>query len=482
MGLSSIKALFFKTLFFLSFIFYHIFLFNKDNDSFLISIIFILIFGYAIYISLQINNICLKIFVLFNFLAHAIGAPLLWLKKEIYTSEGLNSVKQFEFHIFNLLQVYFYVILVLYLIIYFTKYFDRFITSTFLGKLSKNEININYVKTSGLKKTKNEIRFNRYDVYLMFFILFIGVPLNIVMATNRIGVLGILPEAWPFHIVGITTTFRYMFIPFILIFLYFKSSRSYFMFLGISFYAILAGLSSSSRSVLLLSFSALIMDLFIRKSIFKSILLIFLCFSSFIFISTSRDYTFTTSDFNYVDAISSTYKLISEVSSFSIPDLIGGIANRFYGAQDMILASQYSSSNPLKSMIMYFYSGGNASAVFQNLTYDFYDTDFGEESGFGVGIGTLAYIIVFGNSSFILLFLACLLLGFFLAISNFLIIWAFKYINPNISQSIKTLFALLLSFTLYNSSLNVAYNLMFVLFMLGTLLYYVNRYIFNFNK
>lgn len=415
-------------------------------------------FGIVAYRTSRSKNIILQVFSLLGFIAHAVGAPYFWSRRANYSYFGSGAVKNFIFHLSGLFAIYAWVFGLFLLIVFLTIFFDR-INFGFKSELYFPAIcSVGGQRVVGSKKTN--------DFLLAALIAFIAIPLNIFMVRNRIGITGVLADPLPYRMLGITYYSRLCFIPLALAWLFPGSSRGWGISLLVAAYSIFAGISSASRTVLFLSLMPLLLDVYLNKRKTKMAALGVFAGASFLIVSASRDYTYTSAVLSFSEMTSSTYDSMSSSSRFSPIDIIGGIANRLYGAQDMILSYQYAPPNPFLSFVQYFWSGGRADAVVPDLGRDFYGVNY-EGTGLGVGLGTMAYLLMLGRTSIVLFLLGPALIALLLSLGNRCLNWVVGHSPAGSGLPIKYFAAVLLAFSLYSSSLNLYYLFFEVMMLFG---------------
>ncbi|WP_443643417.1 hypothetical protein ABXT66_10280 [Candidatus Levibacter sp. Uisw_134_01] len=426
-----------------------------DLDAFLISFLFVPIFGILTWRAFRSGNLILKIFSMFMFLAQAVGAPFFWVNQNKYGTSGFSSVGNFQFELNEFFLIYLWVVLIYIILIWNVKILDHIYFKNSIRPALLNQKKP--IKT--FKLTKNKIA---YDFQLIIFVCLVMLPLNNFMAINNIGVLGMLNEPLPYRLTGITYYTRLYFAPLIIFILFSKSSRSWLIVFFILSYALIAGICSGSRSVFVISLFPVIYFSFFEKRYFMLVVILFISFFSFMLVSASRDYTWTTDTFILSDAFSKSFEIMV-INDQSILGNIAGISNRFFGAQDMVLAYQYIAYDTWVSMIKYFFSGGRADTVIPDLGLDLFNINL-EGTGFGVGIGTMAYFLIFAHSNIFTIPFAVLILSHMISLGNQLLysnmanVVATKLISNNIAFGPLIMFlALFMSLFLYSSSLSFFY-------------------------
>lgn len=443
---------------------YLIYLLSKDNASFWVSAVLTPIFGAAAFLACKSRNPVLQAFSIFGFIGHAVGAPYFWMTRGTASYSGFGAVKNFEFALSEFFRIYGWVASLYILIILFTLYLDRI-----------NVGGYKHIEPAPSSKHATPSQERRSVWLLSLVIILIAIPMNIYMIRNRIGITGIVSEERAFRIVGLLYYSRLFFLPLLLAALYPRTSRGWAITLLIAGYAVFAGFSSASRTVLLLSLMPLLFDIFLNRKWRRLFLLGLFAAAAFVAVSASRDYTYATYSLSYSDMISTTLSNLSGPTNVTPITLIGGISNRLYGAQDMILAYQFEPANPFMAFFDYFWSGGRADSVVPNLTYDFYGLIFDEGSGFGVGIGTLAYLLILGRASILLLIPGALVTAALLSVGGRCFAWGPIFGAEEHGQPVRYFMAIILGFTIYSSSLNLAYTLIMLMIIMGIALRFSRR-------
>ena len=229
-------------------------------------------------------------------------------------------------------------------------------------------------------------------------------------------------------------------------------------------YAIFAGISSASRSVLLISMFSVGYFAILDSQKVRLVIVSVLGGVGFVLTSGSREYTFISNVFVFGDAFELALSIVLS-GQISIFDLISGIANRFFGAQDMILAYQFVREETWLAMVSYFMSGGRADSIVPDLGRDLFDMDL-EGTGFGVGIGIMAYALILTHSNILVMPFFVLALGFLISAGNKLLIYALgKAVGARLvsqfiaSGPLKIMLGGFMALSLYSSSIVLFYKL-----------------------
>lgn len=448
-----------------SYLVYFIF---TDVGSFWISLVLTPSFGLAVYLAYRTKNLVLQLFSGLCFVGHAVGAPYFWMIRGNYSYSGWAAVRSFDFNLVEFFVIYGWVISLVYAIVILVIAFDRFkIPSKISPPHHCSPQLVPHKKIATSDAAANNIHHGGSLMLLLVMVL--AVPLNVFMALNRIGINGIVSEPLPFHLVGIMYYGRFYVIPLILTGLYFMSSRSRLLFSVVALYSIFAGVSSASRSVMVLSFFPLLMDVILTKSRMKIYLTCILAAISFVIVSASREYTYSYQSISYADMAISTLANLADPSQMSPVSAVGNIANRLYSAQDMILAYQYSPEAPFDAFLG-FWITGKGDAVVPDMAFTLFDLVFEKGTAYGVAIGLIAYLLILGRASVCLLILGPVITAILISLGNRFLNGASSYVVITLVTPVRYFAALLLAFSIYSSGLLLYYSglvllIVFVLIM-----------------
>jgi hypothetical protein len=427
-----------------------------DTGAFWISLVLVPIFGAITWSAIRSRNIVLQAYAVFMFVAHAIGAPFLWLSRSNYGS-GFGSVGNFEFDLAEFFLIYVWVVTLYAALVWGTRKLDVYIKPKH-GNVPKSVQQTHH--TPPALTSRNSARI--YGALLIGFIIFIMVPLNVFMAYNNIGTLGLLRDPLPYRLTGILYYTRLYFGPLLIVLLFSKSNRNWKLVAVILGYAFMAGLGSASRTVLLISMFPVGYFATIDRQQVRLGLVVASGVLGFLLTSGSRDYTFSNETFVFGEAFGVAFSLLLD-GHISVFDAIGGIANRFYGAQDMILAYQYIREDNWTAMANYFMSGGRANSVVPDLGRDFFNMNL-EGTGFGVGIGTMAYLLILSHSNILVMPFAILIQSFLISAGNKLLMKflartvATNLVSHSVARGpLQMVLGGYMGFSLYSSSINNFY-------------------------
>jgi hypothetical protein len=433
-----------------------IYLEARDHDAALVSLVLTPAFGIPLYFALKCRNVLLRMFVGFSFIAHAIGAPFFFLGKAGYGFSGWGAVKNFYFEPVHLFQMYVPVVSSLALIVMFTWAIDLVHFRPFTGPAG--EAGGSRVFSRRMVGPPDDPRAARpYTFWLVMLLVMIGLPLNWFMYVNRIGILGLESAPMPYRLTGILVYFRLFILPIVLFWLYTKSSRGAAITVLVVVYALFSGLSSSSRSLYLLALLPVFVTAVAENRKLRVILAAAAAMVGFFLVTASRDTTYVTSVGYWDLLVAVVQALARDEQGISVMTVIGGIANRLYGAQDIVLAYQYEPANPWTSLMHFFTTGGNANSVVPDLGNDLYGFRFEEGSGFGLGLGVLAFVVMLVHSSLARLLVATLLISLMLSMSSRIIGYASRELFGAERSLVMSFVAMIVTLSIYQSSLNFFY-------------------------
>lgn len=430
---------------------YLLYLWSQDEGSFWVSAGITPPFALIAYAAYRSGNLVLQFFTLFAVIGHVLGAPYFWLTRENYTYAGFGAVKDFNFDPSLFSEIYAWCLFIFAATAGFVLVLDRRRRFVAAGAQRPAPGDGKPFREGGRLSEK------RSSALLLILIVLVGAPLNVYMARNLIGITGLVSEELPFRLVGVMYYSRLYLIPLLLTWLFSKSTRGVLLFGAIIAYSLLAGFSSASRTVLLLSLMPLILDIYFHRRRASALFLASVAALAFVLVSASRDYTYASAQPSYLEMAENVVDSLAAMPRMTPMSVLGGIANRFYGAQDMVLAYQYEPTDPYRSFVDYLWSGGAADSVVRDLNQDFFGMTFTDGSGFGFGIGLAAYLLMLGRAAVPLILLGPLIVALLISVADRCVVAAFSGPLRTAGPYIKYFAAMLLAFSLYSSSLNLFY-------------------------
>lgn len=432
----------------------------QDWTAFWVSLLLTPPFGALLYFAIKSQNTILAIFTGLAFVGHAIGSPFFFLARERYSYSGWGAVKDFNFELSGFFLIYLLVLLAMVSIVGFTIALDRLrlhpARSMHIRK-RRGGLAEAFSSREGLQVVRPRgFGAKKCTALLIAVIVVIGIPINIFMYMNRIGIVGVMSPLQSFRLVGILYYFRMFALPVGMFYLYDKSTRSPAAVTAVLAYALFAGLSSASRGIMAIALFPIIAFSVTDRRYGRLFLSIMAVVFGFVLVSGARDAIYQELGHGYLELIQDSASVLFD-PSFSLLDQIGGIANRLYGPQDMVLSYQYYHPDPWSAIPHYFLSGGRADSVVNDLMYEFYGLVFPDSSGFGVGIGLLAYILILGHDNFLHLVISSFLAACLLSASNRMLIGASRTVFGPRRSPLADLIAYFGAFSLYSSTIKFLY-------------------------
>jgi len=109
----------------------------------------------------------------------------------------------------------------------------------------------------------------------------------------------------------------------------------------------------------------------------------------------------------------------------------------------------------MNKVLGFFLSSGNADSVIHDLTFEFYGLSFPEGSGFGVGIGLIAWVLLLADENVAILLLLGIVIAVMLSVADQLIRAAMP--TNNKGAGLKYMISFFLVYFFYSSVLNYFY-------------------------
>jgi hypothetical protein len=457
----------FILLFFLAIILIGIINFKASIITLIISIISLLLF----IISKKLNNSTLLFFILFFTFTNVFGVPHAIINSESFEYSGWKAVKNFDFSYSYFAKIYViafcYVFLLVFIIFCLNKlkYFQ-------VSRIDLASLNFHLQ----LRKKVNQSFAHSLTIV---FILILIVLVSIIGFQYQIGLSGIAPYKLPFKMVGILHFVRGLIAPIIIILIASKIKLSFSIRFFILISALLIGVFSGSRGTTLFYLFPLIIHN-IDKINFKTIIFkLFLLILGFLIATASQAIYTLTPGLNYYQQLVSIFEIgldpydSMQGSFMQLINQIIGIAHRFYGFQDYVLAYQYQGSMNIRSFILFIFSG-NPEHLVKDITNLLYGLEFPEGSSFGVAMGLIGISIASFNSNFLVSILLIFYIAILIVFSNKLLI-SFKSVPKlrNFFTIIYTISSLIFSLILISGRLDFFYLVLFSIIIL--------KYIFTIN-
>ena len=431
----------------------------------------LILFTWFIFLAIKTRNTVLITSITLAAIANVIGTPLFIVNKEMYSYDGWNAVKNFDFHTISFLNIYAYSFSSILLLIGFVWVFEKYIFRNLHANSKTNKIEIKSNILSPIKTKKKE---NKFIWTSLFFILLICTAvIAIFMYVNKIGILGIEPERLPFKMVGILFYLRGYILPISLLVVYNKTSKSKLIIILMIILAIIMGALSASRGITFIYMFPVLVGVLIEKISFQRVsFVIALIILGYVITTMFRDviYSNTEESLSLFDLIlillSSSSEFQSDKGIFvSLLNVIGTISNRLYGAQDMVLAYQYVLTDPWTSF-------GNflLTESITDLAKELYGLEFLPGQGYGVGMGLVGILTMIGRADIILLLISILFFSFLAVLINRLLARLFFDKQSGKFYSLYYLMLFIVSFNFVQATLAYLYFMIVIFYILRYLL------------
>lgn len=460
------KSSILKLITLLAWVSFLIYFFTKGMEEFILALFMPLIFGGLLYFSIRKQYFILPLFFSLSFAANAVSPAFFFMDRDTYSYSGFSAVKGFNFDIYEFLIIYGNLFVLLALILLLTIYFYSLLIKR-NHRLRSLKINSDYANDSkcsiALFEQTVGLSVNRrfYNLTIVFFVICILTPLNILMYVNGLGISTVEPEELPFKIIGILFYFRGYIAPAILGYLYFKSSRKSSITTLIILYAVLVGVLSLSKSSVILTCLPVIAFAYIDKKLVRLAITILCVMFLYSFIAWSRQFVFIT-EVGSIEMISFIFHNLSFdvfADSGSLISTIGQLSARLYGAQCMVLVYQHNLSDQMMEIASFFH--GSSESMSDIVFYDLFGLEPAPGVVIGVGIGYLAAMLLLANKSILILSFLALITAAYLATAECIVS---KYIRSenSIIRAIGYALGFFMVFYLYDTYLEKFYFLVAV--------------------
>ena len=356
----------------------------RDGEAALLSVLLTPAIGGLLLVAIAARHRVLSLFLGLALLSHAVAPPFFFLRRGFYTyGGGFGAVKNFGFGVGEFLTIYSHVLVFLLALVTFTiglhrLWPDTTATNRRLNDLAPADPRVRLISTAALA----------------LFLLLVAMPMSVFMYANRIGITGLEPAVLPYRLTGILTYFRMLVVPVAIFIGLAFSSRGAALTLLIVAYTFVAGFASASRYVVLSSAAAVTLFALLDRRVLRLVSVLGATAAIFVLVTASRDYLYT-EHMPLTQLVQTTLRNY-DPAAFSPFELVGGIANRLWGPQDVVLAYQYEVPSRWTAIVNYF----SLRPVVQDLTYEMYGMTFaGATAAFGVGLGYVPWMILLAGRS-----------------------------------------------------------------------------------
>lgn len=397
-----------------------IYFFNMDTEAFVLFLLLPPMIGGLLYFAIRKGYFVLTLFFGLAFFATAITPAFFFMNKDDYSYSGFSAIKDFNFDIYEFLNIYGYLYLMLFLILLFTVILNKKLIKH-PNKKDPQRNNPKQLSSDISLGIRPAIEKRNYSIYIMLFIFGVLAPLNIFMYINGIGISTIEPEAKAFKVVGITFYFRNYIAPLIITYLYLKSNRNKGITLLILFYAAFIGvLSLSKGNVALTCLPVLLFALLDRKTARLSLSCLYFMMLYGI-VAWARQFVFLADvgSFEMIRLVFNGFSIESLSESLNLISALGEFASRLYGANVIVLAHKFNLDNNLIEAInFYLCKSENLSSI---IFSDVFELVEHEGMVFGVGMGYLGTMILLANKNLLVLLILSFITALYLSVSEIIV-------------------------------------------------------------
>jgi len=420
---------------------------QHDVQAAELAVILPTIFGTAFLVSLRVRSMVLGLFMALTFISHGIAPAFFFLQRDNYTyTGGFGAVKNFSFGVGELLEIYGTVFV-------FTFSLLAFAMAGIAARKRRRPV------PKPPPPAVRSYRQLRYDVLLVLFVVLVGIPQSLIMYSSRVGITGLVSPVLPYRLTGLMYYSRAFFYPVLLFVGFMLSKQRALTASAVLLYAWFAGMCGSSRYLLLISAAAVPLFALIDRKRIRFVLAALFLIVSFRTVTYTRAYVYDGSP-PFREYAWRALHGEHDYSSLTVGEVIGGIALRLYGPQDIVLSYQYDVPSRAQAVVRWF-TGGN---VVEDLNYDFYGMTFAAGSGFGVGIGLHGWMIVLARRSYILLVVLAAVIALLLVLGD-AAVDGIRRLTVFNASALASPVAFFLVYVLYASSIRWYYQLLAACFL-----------------
>jgi hypothetical protein len=422
-----------------------IYCWGEDRQAFWLSLILPPVFGTFLILAARTRSVVLTLFFGLTFVSHAIAPPFFFINRDLYHyTGGFGAVKDFQFGVGEFLRMYVPVLVFVLALLLFGMLFLRVARRT--GRRSTPVL---------APRDRGSMRRARYDFAIALFLILVAIPQTVIMYGLKQGITGLVSEPLPYRLTGLLYYSRMFLYPMLLFMAYAASRRYLATGMLILLYASIAGMAASSRYVLLASAAPMLVLTILDRRRMRLLVALALMFGAFVLVTRTRDYVYRPLRPSFTGLVTRSIQGTDGAAGFSIPDTIGGLANRLWGPQDVVLAYQYDIPSRGRAIWRYFTS----QPVVDDLTFEFYGLTFAYGSGMGVGLGIIPWMVVLSRRSIIVLILLAAIVALMLVVADRLVL-AIRTTRGSLGPMAADPLAFLFVYTLYPSTINWYFDLL----------------------
>lgn len=409
-------------------LFFLIYFLVNNIESFILFLILPPVFIFMFHVALSKRYVVMSMFFALVFISQAINPAFFFLNKNDFINAPAWAVDDFNFDLPEFFFAYKDMYLLLICIFIFTLVLNRI----FVRPRLKITIEAKDTQSNRKKSKKQSVLTKQngmlYAQYIYLLMVFIAIPLNFFMYTHGVGISTVEPEHLPFKLVGITFYVRNYIIPVLLMYLYFKSTRTRMLSLLILLYGMLVGILSLSKGNILLTLSPVILFSYLDGHKLRLFISVMYGIFLYLFVSWARQFVFI-SDIGSLDMIINIFSHVSENDFFDwniLPNFFAAISDRLYGAQYTLLANQFDLADNVQETLNFLIA--NTDHLSQIIYTEVFRLPIFDGVVVGVNIGYLNILILLANKNLLLLTFLALVTALYLTVAELII---YKYISMN---------------------------------------------------
>jgi hypothetical protein len=349
----------------------------------LLSVLWLPFFVGCFFLAWRLKRIALTMFCILTLVSHGINPYFFWANREVYDQFGWAAVGLFDWTVVSFLNAYLPLLLLVIWIIFSFLAWDIIVLRT--------KVRLALSLSQVLPSIEPSRRATRQVCCIIVF----ATILSSWMFSARIGLTGVMPPTLPFKLVGLMFYTQRFLIPLVLCVLYWRSTRPWWLYIVLLAYATWAGMASISRAALMLSAAPIIAITALEHRYGRLTLgLVGLAVAWFLVLAVRNVVYVDPYEPLSLIAVASVILPAVELPWSVVWELIFHLSDRLYGAQTVILASQYTVPDPLGSL----QAIAQGRAPLPDMAWSLYHLDFGDKA-FGVGLGLLSSVLLTTHES-----------------------------------------------------------------------------------
>lgn len=450
-----------KIIFFLFFLLCSVFFYINDESAGILFMTLVPLHVMFLIISYRRSNYTLCVFFFILFISQGVNPAFFFMNKDAYKPTGFLAIGDFDFSLIRYYYCYSYIFIFSVALLLFSSLYRYPRENVFSYA---NHIVLKYMGWRSYWK---------YAELLCILLSILMSYLSIWMFNHQIGIVGLNQAELPYHMTGFLYHTRRIIISGLFVFLYMKSKKKWIPLISILVYSFISGVSSVSRSVIMLLLAPIILIDIVEKNYVRSIITIVHLSLLYLLITAVRPYVysglFISFDFNFLST-----ELLSLEGIFDtnpVIALIDQVSTRLYGGAAIVLSEQYQKLTP--NALISYYTGTPISLIIPNMAEEIHGMTLPPDLAWGVGAGVPNLILLFSCHSYLYTIIHAGIVSFLLYILE-------KYCRNNLSRKpnniIVVLQVALVSIAVLFYSMGESIRMVYTIIILSMLLSYSSKY------